>query len=306
MLGDGTTNLVHPDKLGSQSKMDNNTEAIPWLAYGGTRLDIPDGAALHRELEAATEEDDNHLLSRIGHIIRVRVDESVTDLPANSFAYCTELREIQIHETVTSIGRYAFFLCRSLVTIQIPRHLRLVDSSAFLLCSSLASIWLPDSVVQIGVEAFQGCTALHSLRLPRDITRIPFCAFAECSALATLEIPRSVISIARHAFFRCESLQVIRMSAPFNLLSIGRAAFLDCPSLTEIDVGPMAVNLWPRLLRQLDSPTGLFGNHTCIDQENRTTFVLSFLNKHGAQLCGGGTTGRGRGVIRRTPPVLRN
>jgi hypothetical protein len=136
--------------------------------------------------------------------------------------------------------------------------------------------------------------------------RCMICAFAECSTLATLEIPRSVISIARHAFFRCESLQVIRMSASSNLSLIGRAAFLDCPSLTEIDVGAMAVNLWPRLLRQLDSPTGLFGNHTCIDQENRTTFVLSFLTKHVAQFCGGGTTGRGRWVIRRTPPVLRN
>jgi hypothetical protein len=286
--------------------MNNNTDAIPWLAYGGTRLDLPDGAGMHRELEAETENDGDHLLCRIGHIIRVRVEESVTDLPANSFAYCTQLRKIQIHENVRSIGRYAFFLCRSLVTIQIPRHLRIVSPGAFRRCSSLASIWLPDSVVEIGIEAFRGCTALRSVRLPRDIRTIRFLAFAECSTLATLEIPRSVTVIDQHTFIRCESLQVIRMSASSNLLAIGRAAFLDCPSLTEIDVGAMAVNLWPRLLRQLDSRTGLFGNHTCMDQKNRTTFVLSFLNNHAAQLCGGPTAGRGRGVIRRTPPAPQN
>ena len=138
-------NLVNPGThYWSQREMNNTTETIPWLVYRGTRLDVPDDEGLDDD-EAETEDEENHISSRLGHIIRVRVDESVTALPANAFAYCTELREIQIPETVTSIGHHGFYLCRSLVSIQIPCQLRIVDFSAFSLCSSLASIWLPVS-----------------------------------------------------------------------------------------------------------------------------------------------------------------
>jgi hypothetical protein len=291
--------LVNPGNHRSQSKMNNNTETIPWLVYRGIGLDVPEDEGPDED-EAETEDEDFVPVSRLRHIIRVRVDESVTALRANAFSYCIELREIQIPETVTSIGHHAFFHCSSLVTIQIPCELRIVEWNAFSLCHSLASIWLPDSVVSIGPNAFQRCTALRSVRLPVDIRRIRFCAFAECSTLATLEIPGSVIRIEQLAFSHCELLQAVRMSVSSNLSSIGGAAFGGCPLLTEIDVGTMAVNLWPRLLRQLGSRTGLFGNHTRIDQKKRRSFVLSFLKKHATQLCEGGTTERGRGIIRRT------
>jgi hypothetical protein len=268
--------------------MSNN----PWLVYRGIRLVV--------HLDEDQWETEEEAFIRHRHIIRVRVDNLVRALRANAFAYCSELREIQIPETVLLIGYNAFSHCSSLVTIQIPSQLRILEFNAFKLCHSLASIWLPDSVRSIGSGAFQSCLALHSIRMPRDIRRIRFGTFYRCSSLATLEIPGSVIAIERLACSRCESLQAVRMSVSSKLSRIDRDAFFGCPLLTKIDVGILAVNLWPRLLRQLDSGTGMFGNHTGIDQKKRTSFVLSFLKKHGTQLSKGRTTAGGRGIIRRT------
>jgi hypothetical protein len=268
--------------------MSNNTDTIPWLVYRGIRLVQPVG-------EGWDENEYGH-----HHIIRVRVDESVRVLRANAFAYCMQLRQIQIPGTVALIGHHAFYQCYSLETIEITSQLRTVEWNAFQFCHSLASIWLPDSVNMIGSRAFHSCSALNSVRLPRDLQRIRYSTFYRCSSLATFEIPRSVIVIERLAFSYCDSLQTVRMSVSSKLSRIRRDAFFCCPSLTEIDVGTLAVNLWPRLLRQLDSDSGLFGNHSGIDQKKRTSFVLSFLKKHGTQLFKGGTTAGGRGIIRKT------
>jgi hypothetical protein len=154
--------------------------------------------------------------------------------------------------------------------------------------------------VSIGALAFSRCVVLQSVRLPGHTTALQLGAFSGCSALATLEIPGSVNLIERLAFSRCQSLRAIRMSVSSNLSSIGRAAFDRCPMLTEIDVEKMAVALWPRILRQLGSRTGLFGHHTGIDDRQRSSFVLSFLLKHVVQLFHGDSTVREWSIKRRT------
>jgi hypothetical protein len=296
--------------------MNKNTEPIPWLVYGGTRpggqdaegLDELGPAVVDRgqddQDEARTEHEDhgpNYYISiRRLHITRVRVDESVTAIRANAFMCCTELKEILIPETVTSIGNRAFFSCGSLANIHIPCQLRTVERRAFLLCWSLSSIWLPDSVTLIGAHAFSGCKALQSIRLPGGITSIAPSAFAGCSALATLKIPGSVISIGRLAFTRCESLRAVTIPAPSSLLSIGLAAFARCPMLTEIDVGMMAVALWPLLFVQLGSHGGLFGSTTGTNKRQRRSFVLSFMKKHVTLLFERGSTMEGWSKKRRT------
>ena len=293
---------------GSQSNMNQDTETIPWLIYRGIRLEEKEeeggdepGQEERREneqwWEAETggdyyEEADNQASRRLRHITRVHVEESVTAIGAMAFMHCTELREIRIAETVTSIGNNAFAFCESLVTIQFPGPLRAIEWNAFTLCS-LASIWLPDSVVSIGALAFSRCVFLQSVRLPGRITRIQLGAFTGCLALSSLEIPASVISIERLAFSSCQSLRAVTMSVSSNLSNIGRAAFGQCPMLTEIKVGKIAVALWPWLLRQLGSNTGLFGHNTGVDNRQRSSFVLSFLWKHMMQFFKGGNTVQG-------------
>jgi hypothetical protein len=296
--------------------MDNNTENIRWLVYGANGLDGQDEEEVEVEEHGPAEEEsgeeeqgeaetengdyrtDNDPASGLGHIVQVRVDESVSAIAAGAFQFCTELRKIRIPETVTSIRNNAFFLCKSLATIQLPGSLTIVEWNAFQMCYSLASIWLPDSVASIGSLAFSRCYALHSVRLPGDITRIQVGAFNECSALVSLEIPGSVSSIEHYALSGCRSLRFVRMSVSSNLFSIGRAAFHQCSSLTGIEVERMAVALWPRLLIQLGSRTGLFGHHTGIGETQRTSFVFNFLRKHMQQILKGDSAVRGNGIKR--------
>jgi hypothetical protein len=297
--------------------MDNNTENIRWLVYGANGLDGQDGqdeeeveepgpaeeeTSEEDQGEAETEDEDyetdNDPASGLGHIVHVRVDKSVSAIAAGAFQYCTELREIRIPETVTSICNNAFFLCAALATIQLPGSLTIVEWNAFHMCHSLASIWLPDSVASIGSLAFSRCYALHSVRLPGDITRIQVGAFSECFALVILEIPGSVISIEHFALSGCRSLRIVGMSVSSNLSSIGRAAFDRCSSLTGIEVKRMAVALWPRLLIQLGSRTGLFGRHTGIGARQSRSFVFYFFRKHTQQLLEGNSAVPGHGIKR--------
>jgi len=138
--------------------------------------------------------------------------------------------------------------------------------------------------------------------LPSGITRIQAGTFNQCYALVSLEIPGSVISIEHFALFGCRSLRMVGMSVSSNLSSIGRAAFDRCSSLRGIEVGRMALALWPRLLIQLGSRTGLFGHHTGIDARQRSSFVFSFFRKHMQQLLEGGSAVQGHGIKR---PTLR-
>jgi hypothetical protein len=306
-------NSVGPNNQPLQSNMDENTETIPWLVYQGIGLVGEDDEARH-EADAADDERreneewwggageeyeaDNHGRTRLAHIIRVYIADSVTAIPARAFMYCTELKDIRIPPTIASIGSNAFAFCESLGAIQLPGSLRSIQWNAFTVCA-LTSIWLPDSVVSIGYLAFSRCVFLQSIRLPGGITRIELDAFTGCTALATVNVPGLVVSIEHHAFSHCQSLRAITISVSSNLSDIGRAAFAGCPMLTEIDVGRMAVALWPRLLQQLGSQTGLFGCHTGLDNRQRKSFVLSFLWKHMMQFFEGGGTVPGRSTKRR-------
>jgi hypothetical protein len=283
--------LVPPNNRPLQSSMNPGTETIPWLVYGGIALAGEEEEGNEQWWEVAGEEYG-------AHIIRVHVADSVVAIPARAFMHCTELKEIRIPDTVTSIGNNAFAFCDSLAAVQFPALLRIIRRNAFTVCS-LTSIWLPNSVMSIGDLAFSRCVFLQRIRLPVGITRIALGAFTGCSALATVNLPGSVVSIERHAFSHCQSLGAIAMSASSNLSYIGRAAFARCPMLTAIDVGPMAIALWPRLLQQLGSRTGLFGCRTGLDNSQRRSFVLSFLWKHVMQFFEGGGTVPGWSTKRR-------
>jgi hypothetical protein len=299
---------------GSQGDLDNNTDNIPWLVYRGIGLEGHDEPTPAEEelLEnaqwweaqtgAENHEADYQASNRRRHIIRVDVEESMTAIPSLAFKNCTELREIRIPDTVTRIDNSAFASCESLEAIQVPRLLRHLSLNAFTLCSSLTSIWLPDSVETIGPLALSYCVVLHSVRLPVGLTSLELGILCGCTALTSLEIPGSVISIGPFAISGCTSLRAITISVSSNLWRVSREAFAQCPMLTEISVGQMAVALWPHLLRQLGSRTGLFGYRTGINSAQRGSFVLSFLSNHMTQFFGGpSNTARGQSTKRRTP-----
>jgi hypothetical protein len=90
-------------------------------------------------------------------VVRVRVDPSVTLLPARAFSYRKKLIEVELCEGLVEIGEHSFSWCHHSITkINIPNSLRRIRDRAFL--SSLRTpIRLHDGIESIGGGAFDNC-----------------------------------------------------------------------------------------------------------------------------------------------------
>lgn len=87
----------------------------------------------------------------------VTIPDSVTSIPDDAFAFCSQLTNISIPNSVTFIGFSAFNSCTSLKSITLPSSLSTIQSSAFYNCGNLETIRIPVSVTFIGNYAFAGC-----------------------------------------------------------------------------------------------------------------------------------------------------
>jgi hypothetical protein len=302
-----------------------NEDISPWFLYEANG-EIEDKSIVRVQISDSVRSIPYNAFQGCSSLKEIKIPRSVVFIGPCAFYGCRwSLKKINIRESsVTHIGERAFFCCTLLTQIELPASVVDIGDSAFRGCSSLQSIRLPHSITSMGTCLFKACHALKTVELPNGTMSIPSATFANCRSLTNIQIPSSVRTIENGAFYRCLALTEIDLSnsvisirdlcfyectsltrivlpnSATEMSRIGIAALFECPSLTEIEVGTLAVNLWPRLLRQLGSRAGSFGNHTGIDQKKRTSFVLSFLKRHATQLFEGCTTGRGRGIIRQT------
>ena len=162
------------------------------------------------------------------------IQEGITSVGYDVFAYCSSLTNINIPEGVKSIGWEAFSECSNLISVNIPNSVIDIERWAFYRCSSLTSINIPNSVTSIGDIAFCGCSSLTSINIPEGVTRIGPETFDGCSNLTSIEIPSSVTTIGDGAFEGCSSLTSIEI--PSSVTSIGGGAFSNCSNLTSINI----------------------------------------------------------------------
>ncbi len=207
--------------------------------------------------------------SGCSNLRRIKLPDSITEIPEEEFNNCSALTSVTIPDSVTSIGSYAFSGCSSLTSVTIPDSVTNIGGSAFLGCSSLESMTLPfiggskstntflsyifgasyynatgyipktlktviisDKCDNLHAYAFYNCSGLTSITIPDSVTRIGGSAFSGCSSLTSIFIPDGVTSIGSSAFRDCISLTSI--SIPDSVTSIGSFAFYGCSSLTSI------------------------------------------------------------------------
>lgn len=128
----------------------------------------------------------------------VRLENGITDIESNVFAYHESLTRVRLPDTLTTIGNQAFSGCR-LVTVTIPSATTYIHPSAFAECSLLTAIYVSDKnpayTDRDGVLYRKDMTTLWrcpggykgSLTLPDTVQTIHPEAFRDCWALTAIE-----------------------------------------------------------------------------------------------------------------------
>jgi hypothetical protein len=143
---------------------------------------------------------------------RVRVDPSVTSIPAYAFSRRNKLTEVELCEGLVEIGDSAFRFCdHSITKINIPNSLRRILYKAF--SGSLrCPIRLHDGIESIGDGAFATCI-FTNFRVPPLITVI-LGSIWNCKSLFSVELFENISEIKVSAFEYCYCLR--NVAFPLN------------------------------------------------------------------------------------------
>jgi hypothetical protein len=157
-------------------------------------------------------------------VVRVRVDSSVTSIPAYKFNGRFKLTEVELCEGLVEIGKHSFAGCgHSITKINIPNSLRMIDDHAFRY-SLRTHIRLHDDIESIGEWAFVGCI-FTNFRVPPLITMIPDKLLEGCKSMFSLELPEIITEIKGWTFYRCYSLR--NVAIPPNAVIGDDRIFVD-------------------------------------------------------------------------------
>lgn len=121
-----------------------------------------------------------------GTVIIDGIEYKVTEIGANAFKGCSDLRNVTISDGVQTIGNGAFQECYSAYFEQLPSSLRTIGDNAFRWCQTNTQRILPEGLLSIGKWAFSGCYYMQKVVLPSTLTSIDEYAFRDNSNLATV------------------------------------------------------------------------------------------------------------------------
>lgn len=144
----------------------NNTAVIV-IRYKGTAADVTIPSCYKGKPVTMID----HAAFHDSAVTSVTIPDSVTSIPDDAFAFCSQLTNISIPNSVTFIGFSAFNSCTSLKSITLPSSLSTIQSSAFYNCGNLETIRIPVSVTFIGNYAFAGCPSSMTVTYPGSKTQ---------------------------------------------------------------------------------------------------------------------------------------
>eukprot|EP00985_Skeletonema_marinoi_P027474 scaffold22600_cov66-Skeletonema_marinoi.AAC.1 len=165
-------------------------------------------------------------------VTRVRIDESLTVIPAYAFQGNLDIEEVDCHDRVKTVGEKAFHWCRSLRRV-IMRGVEVVERNAFYFCEALTDVEC-DKLERIGSGAFLGCNSLGSINLP-SAKIVEGGAFTICTALTNIKFGKALESIEQKAFFSCTSLERITLPLKDGIITANET-FHGCEKLKHIDL----------------------------------------------------------------------
>lgn len=189
-----------------------------------------------------------------------------------SFANCTELKEVVLPESLVELEGIAFYNCPALTTISFPSKLTEIKKN-FLKCPSLQKITIPENIMKVS-GSFQECgeieefviedseapitlsgnfdykTVVKNLYLGRNCGDRAFedrkienlvvgdkvtelgIYAFSGNTLQTVKFGNNLAKIAAYAFYNCKQLKEVIL--PESLTELGRVSFDDCSSLSTL------------------------------------------------------------------------
>ena len=188
-----------------------------------------------------------------------QVPQSVEELGADCFAYCSSLTSVDL-KNIKKMDKEVF-RNTPLTSVEWPAAITEIPEGTFLTCEKLTSIMgIPgqsgawDNITKIGANAFNECKALTAIKLPAELKIIDTQAFRTCTNLATVDYGTKVETIGDGAFrstgalkkfffkgsvktlganaFRESGLTCVHLKGD---MTIGKEAFMMCRSLKYVE-----------------------------------------------------------------------
>eukprot|EP00980_Cylindrotheca_fusiformis_P021287 scaffold8195_cov100-Cylindrotheca_fusiformis.AAC.1 len=172
-------------------------------------------------------------------LTHLRLDSSVTEIPAEAFFCCQALAHVQLPETLKRIGKSAFGDCVNLKCLQfgVSRNasLEIPSINGFALEDGTITVF-PETMLQIDDKAFSFCKSLQKVIICSVSTKLGTGVFRFCVGLISVELPKGLQVIESELFYNCVSLTTVNI--PSSVITIGDGAFFGCESLTSVDLPP--------------------------------------------------------------------
>eukprot|EP00984_Skeletonema_dohrnii_P022512 scaffold11639_cov78-Skeletonema_dohrnii-CCMP3373.AAC.2 len=171
------------------------------------------------------------------NVTRVRIDESLTVIPANAFRGNPSIKEVECHDRVKTVKEWAFAGCPSLRRVIMP-GVEVVEGHAFYYCKALEDVE-GDKLEMIEERAFNCCYSLRSINLP-SAKIVEGGALSNCTPLTNVKFGKELESIGEMAFHRCTSLE--RITIPLkDGINAADNIFQMCEKLEHVDLVEGAV-----------------------------------------------------------------
>eukprot|EP00984_Skeletonema_dohrnii_P028243 scaffold18153_cov97-Skeletonema_dohrnii-CCMP3373.AAC.2 len=170
-------------------------------------------------------------------VTRVRIDESVTVIPAAAFDGNRHIEELECHDRVKTVKECAFANCPSLRIVIMP-GVEVVEDEAFDNCKALTDVEC-GKLERIGESAFGGCESLESINLS-SARIVEVCVFSRCKSLTNVIFGKELESIEWASFYRCTSLERITIPLKDGMITSDNI-FQGCKSLKQVNLVEGAV-----------------------------------------------------------------
>ena len=199
------------------------SEQNPFTTYVGIKSEV--------YTPVYTEEESNNIPDYLALTLLNDGSVSVKLNLSASFPIDIEISKTYNGFLVTEIDAEGFRNCQQLRSVIIPEGVNIIGEKAFENCGALKYVSLGDGVVTISEAAFNGCSNLDTVKFGSSVSLIDTYAFYG-TPISSLVFESNISQIGEFAFRNCNSLKSIIFNG--NALSIGKNAFEDCDALKEI------------------------------------------------------------------------